>query len=124
VNKYVVFDGFRYTCPFKMWDIQPEKPMSYRYTWGAGIEVTYGPSIFKTWRGSLVARMTPVALYGSIADLRISLAKVTFVEFEDHDGVVYHAHAAYAGPEKSFSPKWDGASNAIYIPVIIVAEAA
>jgi hypothetical protein len=123
MNNYITLDGKKYSCPYKQWEMQTEKPMSYRYTWGSGIETTYGAGVFKTWKGNMVARITPASGFGSVADIRITLAKTVSLTFIDHYGTTFTVHASYAGPERSFSPVWDGASNAIFFPVLIVSEA-
>jgi hypothetical protein len=123
MNNYVLLDGYKYFAPFKQWEPSPEKPMSYRYTWGSGVEVTYGPAVFKVWKGSLIARVTPITDFGSVANIRATLLKTQALSFQDHEGNTFQVHAAYAGPEKSISPRWDGPSNAIFFPVILVAEA-
>ena len=123
MNNYVTLDGFKYDCPFKEWDPTTEKPMSYRRTWDGSFDVTYGPGLFKTWNGNLRARVTPATGYGSISDLRATISKMQGVTFIDHYGDTYTVHIEPAGPEKSFSPLWSGASNVFLVPVHMIAEA-
>jgi hypothetical protein len=96
--------------------------MTVRRNLDGTLDVTYGPGIFVKWQGMIEASASPPSGYGSIADLRSSLQERNSLNFVDHYGTSYTVHAVGPFQEESFSPKWDGTSNKIYVGVTLVAE--
>ena len=118
MNNYVTLDGKKYSCPFKEWEPVFEKPVSARFTWAGAADVTFGNGGYKTWSGSIRAQVTPASGFGSVSDIRNTIAKLTTVGFQDHYGdKTYTVAVEQIGPERSISAKWDGASNVIFFPV-------
>ena len=119
MNNYVTLDGHKYHCPFREWEQQVEKSMNVRYAWGNTVDVTFGNGSFTTWTGALRANVTPETGFGSVSDIRNTMAKDELLTFIDHYGNTYTVVVQNNGAERSLSPRWDGASNAIFFPVKI-----
>lgn len=121
VNDYITLDGKKYRVPSKTWEPSINKPETVRVTLSGALDLTYGPSVFKEWIGSIEAPVTPIdSSWGSVADVRTSLAKKSSVTFVDHYGTSYTV--AVSGPfrERSISPKWDASTNVILFDVRII----
>jgi len=122
MNNYINLDGKRYLTPHKRFNAMPAKLSTVRKTLAGATDVTFGPAIFTEWQGVIEAPITPISgSYGTIADLRTSLAKTVSVGLTDHYATSYTVYIV-GGPytEESFTSMWDGASNVFYVPVRLV----
>jgi hypothetical protein len=123
MNNYILLDGKKYACVYKQWSPMADKPMMVRYAWDGTIDVTYGPGTFLAWRGVIMVATAPNTGYGSVSDIRTTLAKRLGVNFTDHYGNAHTVHIQQTGEERSYSPKWNSGENSILFPVQIYAEA-
>jgi hypothetical protein len=127
MTNYVTFNlngtVLKFRTVHKQWSPVTDKPMSVRYAWDGTIDVTYGPGMFHSWRGVIMADVTPLAGWGSVSDVRNLIALLKSVPFVDHYGNSYTVHIQPIGEERSYSSKWDNASNMILFPVQLYAEA-
>ncbi len=124
MNNYITLDSKKYRCPFRQWEQLTDRPMSARFTWNGVADVTFGNGAFVIWEGAIRAEVTPGTGFGSVSDIRNTLAKKSVLEFTDHYGGDYIVAVETAGPERSISAKWDGASNVIFFPMKIYKIAA
>jgi hypothetical protein len=123
MNNYITLDGKKYKTPSKLWQPYGDKPATVKKTLLGATDITYGPAVFKEWRGQIEAPVTAEdASWGTIDDLRTTLAKLEHVTFADHYGAGYMAHVLGPFQERSLASKWDSPSNVIYVQVRIVAE--
>ena len=119
MNNYIILDGKRYVTPAKTWQPATYKSGSLRFTLTGTLDATYGAATILEWVGQIEAPATATTPWGAIADLRTSLRKRAGVSFTDHYGTSYTVHTLGPFPERSVSPRWDGASNKIYINVVM-----
>jgi len=123
MNNYITLDGKKYKTIHKQWTPGSDKPATLRRTLLGSLDVTYGPGTFNDWQGKLEGPVTPIdGSWGSIADLRLTIVKLTSVSMTDHYGVTFTVHILGPFQEESRSPVWDSASNMIYVKVRIVKE--
>jgi len=123
IRNYVIIDGKKYRAIHGKWIPVPRKPMTVRYTLHDTVDVTYGPGVFKEWQGPIEAPVTPDdASWGTIDDIRTSLAKRQGVTYEDHYGDAYTAHIQGPFPEASLQPVWDGVENKFQIVIKVTVE--
>jgi hypothetical protein len=121
MNNYISLDGLKYYTPNKYWSPVEDKPATIRQTLLGATDVTYGPAVFCEWRGQIEGPVTPKdGTWGSITTLRTTIAKMVAVAFVDHYGTGMNVHALGPFQERSLSPRWDSASNSIYVTVRIV----
>jgi hypothetical protein len=120
MNNYVTFDNYKYKTPATEWKPASSKPSMVRQTLSGALDVTYGPGGFYEWDGNIEGPVTADTGWGTIANLRTSLAKRTAITFIDHYGASYTAHAIGPFSEESKTPMWDGAGNRISVRVKIV----
>lgn len=124
MNNYIVLDGKQYITPAKQWIPIAKKPSTVRYTLEGQPDVTYGPVVPVEWKGVIRVPYTPVtSAWGSLDDLRTSLAQRTFMLFTDHYGVQYTVHVIGEFPEQSITPFWVGPDNDFDVPVRIIKKA-
>lgn len=108
----MVLDDKRYMTRAGSWRTQTLKPSTVRYTLAGTLDATYGPAAPYEWIGDIIAPVVAQgAVWGTIEDLRTSLAKVQSLSYVDHYGDVYTVHAMGPFIEDSLSPMWDGESN-------------
>jgi len=121
MNSYITLDGYRYATAQKTWQPETPKAMTPRLTLAGNLDVTFGPGITKVWTGEIQARVTPKTNYGTPAQLRASLEKIQGLSFTDHYGTSYTVYIQ-GFKERSYTPSWDGASNAMYFNVRMVGK--
>lgn len=123
MNDYITLDGKKYKTLFRSWRQTTPKASSERVLLSGALDVTYGHASYKLWTGEIEGPVTPIdGSWGSVTDLRATLAKVVGVSLTDHYGNTYTVHQIGPPQEDPFSPKWDGASNVIYFNVHLVGQ--
>jgi hypothetical protein len=121
MNNYILLDGKKYVTPSKNWKPVYDKPATVKATLLGGIDVTYGPAVYNEWQGEIEGPVTPKdGTWGSISDLRATIAKTTTVSFTDHYGTGMNVHVLGPFQERSLAPKWDSASNCIFVQVRLI----
>lgn len=123
MNNYITLDGKKYYTPFGGWSpAMINKPSTVELTSDGSIDVTYGPASFYSWEGEIEGPVTsPGTGWGTVSDLKTTIAKRQTVKFYDHYGVTeYDVHIIGPFSERSYSPKWDSASNIMIITVSLV----
>jgi len=120
MNSYITLDGKKYKTPGKVWNPTTQKPATVRYTLLGAIDGTFGAANLCDWDGEIEGPVTPTdGTWGSINDLRTTLAKRAALSFTDHYGNSYTVLCQGPFKETSFSTMWDDASNHINISVRI-----
>ena len=123
MNNYIVLDGYRYRVPFGSWKVRQRKPFSERYTAGGNLDMTYGPATPYEWEGKIIGPVTPDdESWGSIHDLRLTLAKREALAMTDHHDVDFTVHLLGPFTEETMSPKEDAPTNEFRIDVRIVKD--
>ena len=122
MNNYITLDSKKYKTMHKAWLPITDKPATLRRTLAGSLDVTYGPGVFNEWQGKIEVPVTAATGYGTIADLRTTVAKLTSVSMTDHYGATYTVHVLGPFTEESRSPMWDGSLNMIYVQVRIVKQ--
>jgi hypothetical protein len=119
-NAYITLDGCQYVTSAKTWHYEPLIPATERLNLDGTHDVTYGPGTYRVWIGEIGAPPTAVGSFGSIVDLRTSLAKRQLLSFTDHYGQNYPA-CLVLGPfkERPLSPDWNSVGSMIYVSVRI-----
>lgn len=121
MNAYVTLDGKKYPALADNWAPAMSKASTVRYTFAGATDVTYGPATPVGWEGTLVADVTSRGTgWGSVADLRTTLAKRQAVTFVDHYGTNHSVHITGIVKEMSRSRMWDAATNSIFFSVSLV----
>lgn len=121
MNDYITLDGFKYITPARNWTVVNGKPGTERYTLSGALDISYGPATPKSWVGEIGGPVTARAAgWGTIADLRTTLAKKESVSLTDHVGTVYTVHCLGDFSERSLLNKWDSAVNTFYVSVRLV----
>jgi hypothetical protein len=120
MNNYITLDGKKYTTAHRSWKYRVARPVSARVYLDGSLGAAYSPAAVHSWQGEIKGPVTADTGWGTILDLRASLAKLTRLSYTDHYGTVF-ANAVVAGSfeERSLSPKWDGPSNVIFVQVEI-----
>ena len=121
MNSYITLDGKKYSTAQKTWQPETPKAMTPRLTLAGDLDVTFGPGVTKVWTGEIKARVTPATGYGTPNELRTSLDKITGLTFLDHLGNSYTVYVQ-GYKERSYTPAWDGSSNAMYFNVRMVGK--
>lgn len=119
-NAYITLDGCQYVTSAKTWHPEPVVPATERLNLDGTYDVTFGPGTYLVWMGEIGAPPTATGSWGTIADLRTSLAKRQLLSFTDHYGT-NHSACLCLGPfkERSLAPNWDASGNMIYVTVRI-----
>jgi hypothetical protein len=117
MNAYITFDGLKYRTSHKTWKVAIQPMANSRILADGTLDVTHGPTTAYLFTGELMADVTPDTGFGSVVQLRISLAKKQAFTFIDHYGSTYTIHAIGPFPERSLSPKWDSSSNIFYVTI-------
>jgi len=125
MNNYITLDTKKYATPANNWHCITRKPNTARFTLQGDLDVTYGPAVPVYWEGEIIGPVTARATgWGTIANLRTSLAKQESLNFTDHYGSSYTVHSIGDLQERSLSNKWDDPTNVLYISVKLVKESA
>ncbi len=121
MNNYITLDGKKYKCPAKQWMPITTKPGTVRYTLLGEVDVTFGSTAIKEWQGQIEGPITPTDnTWGSITDLRTTLAKTTELAMIDHYGTAITVVAVGPFKEDSFMAAWDSPSNHFNITARII----
>ena len=113
MNNYIILDGYWYTAPFPEFNPEgPTKPARLRKTLAGATDVTYGPAVTEAWQGSIWAPVSASGSYGTIANLRTTIAKMQAVTYTDHYGV-NQGTVHILGPfrQRPQTPVWDSSLN-------------
>lgn len=118
MNEYITLDSLKYPTLSTDWTSHLVVPSSDAMMLNGEVAVTFGPAARREWNGSIKAEVTARDTgWGTIADLRTTLAKLTTLSFTDHYSSSYTVLVQIAGPEISLSPMWDATSNEFAIKV-------
>lgn len=122
MNNYITFDSKKYITTAKTWHPEPIVPQTIRVNLDGNLDVTFGPASLQVFVGEIEAPVSPGSGYGSVSDLRTTLAKKQTLSLTDHYGTAHTV--AVQGPviERSLAPKWDGSSNKVYFKVRLIAK--
>lgn len=121
MNNYITLDGNKYATLQRSWRPVQPKGSSARVTVNGGLDVTYGALTLNTWTGEIRADVVSRgAGWGTVATLRVTLAKLVGVTLIDHYGASYTVHQIGQYLENSIQPVWDGNSNVIEFSVKLV----
>jgi hypothetical protein len=120
MNNYITLDGKKYKTPGKVWNPTVNKPTTVRYTLLGAIDGTFGAANLCDWDGEIEGPVTPIdGTWGSIGDLRATLAKLSALSLIDHYGATYTVICQGPFREQSFMNMWDSPSNHIAVTVKI-----
>lgn len=123
MNNYITLDDLDYKTKASDWTPVTVKPAMARTLLSSEVDVSYGPGVFKEYRGVIIAPVSdPGGTWGTIADLRTSLEKRQGLNFTDHYGNEGVAHVFGEIPEQSLSPMWDQGANEFYVSVRVILE--
>jgi hypothetical protein len=121
MNDYLTLDGKRYKTKADSWKPVYGKPHTERRTLTGALDITYGPGTIFAWEGEIIAPVTAQGTeWGTVANLRTSLAKKQAVSMTDHYGQTYNVHCLGPHEERSLVNVWDSAVNVFYISVRLV----
>lgn len=122
MNNYIVVDGYQYKTMHGEWGPIVFRPASVRRLLMGGIDVTYGPDVYKEHDGILMVPSKAVAPWGDIDNLRATFEKRESVTFVDHQDNEYTVHLVGESLEVSMTPDWDSQYNIFYVRVRLVHE--
>ena len=122
MNSYITLDSLKYSTTQQRWVPTTLKPGSVRFTIEGTIDGTYGPDVFYVWQGEIRAPASAGAGWGTISDLRTTLAKRQSLTFIDHWGTSHPVHIVGEMPERFLTPDW--ASSLGFVQVRIIGTAA
>ena len=112
MNDYIILDTHWYTAPFPEFSVDgPTKPGKLRKTLAGDTDVTYGPAVTDAWAGNIWAPVSASGDYGTIVDLRATIAKLESVGFTDHYNVAHTVHILGPFRQTSLTPVWDSNLN-------------
>ena|SRR5271157_2549424 len=118
MNNYITLDGKKYKTPGAVWSPTVTRPTTIRYTLLGPVDATFGAANLCDWVGDIEGPITPTdGTWGSITDLRASLAKLMAINLIDHYGISYTIVCQGGYKETSFMNVWDDPSNHINISV-------
>jgi hypothetical protein len=121
MNDYLRLDTKRYKTKAENWKPVYGKPHTERRTLTGELDITYGPGTIFAWEGEIIAPVTPQdSAWGSIVNLRATLAKKQAVYLTDHLGVSYFVHCLGTHEERSLMNVWDSEFNVFYVSVRLV----
>lgn len=124
MNDYVSIDSKKYHTTARSWRPSPITPSTTRLLLSGNLDAAYGPATLLQWEGEVCGPVTsPGTGWGTISDLRTSLAKRQKLTFVDHYGTSYTG-SVITGPfkERSLIPKWDSSDNVIYVLVKVISK--
>jgi len=117
MNPYITLDGEKYATLHKDWSPTQDNPRSIRHTSLGVADVTYSSGMLYVWEGTIVAKYTPAAGYGSFSDLMTTLAKKASLSFTDHLGSSHIVVASGPYKPKCDIPNWDSPSASFQVQV-------
>nr|MBN1228893.1 hypothetical protein [Anaerolineae bacterium] len=122
MNNYITLDSKKYMTSSKDWAPVWLKPATDRITLSGEMDVTYGPGLIVGYTGSIIAPVTsPGTGWGTVSDLKTTLAKRTAVTFTAHDSsTAVNVHVLGPFNPASMSPMWDASSNEWHVPVRVL----
>lgn len=121
MNNYITLDGKKYATNAANWQPVYQKPHTERRTLTGALDITYGPATIFAWEGEINAPVTPRDVdWGTIGDLRTTLAKKQAVFLTDHGGDTYHVHCLGDNEERTLMNVWDSELNVFYVKVRLV----
>jgi len=117
MNDYLTIDSYKYRTSHKSWRMSIQPLATSRVLLDGSLDVTHGPTTLYLFAGEIMAEVSPDTGFGSILNLRATLEKKQAFTLSDHYGTAYTVHAIGPFIERSLSPKWDSATNIIYVQV-------
>lgn len=121
MNNYITLDGKKYKVPSKQWQPVTTKPNTVRMTLLGEVDVTFGGATITEWQGQIEGPVTPQdGSWGSISDLRATLAKRQEIAMIDHFGVACTVVCIGPFKEDSFMSAWDASSNHFNITARVI----
>jgi len=123
MNDYITLDGFKYATSANNWKKLLEKPNTVRYTLSGALDITFGAASPIRWVGDVIAPVSARSEgWGTISDLRTSLAKVSSMVFTDHYADSFTVFSVAPLQERSLMNRWDDTNNVFFVPVELVFE--
>jgi hypothetical protein len=121
MNNYILLYGKQYKTLASDWVPVWAKPSTDRVTLSGNIDVTYGPAMIVGYTGSIIAPVSAASGWGTISDLRTTLAKREVVTFTPHDSSTSrNVHVLGGFAPTSLMGMWDAASNEWYVEVRVL----
>lgn len=120
MNNYIVLNGKKYKTLAADWTPVPIKPATSRYLLSGAVDVSYGPGVYREYRGVLLVPQAPAEGWGGRADLEAAFEQRRGLDFTDHEENVRVVHLFGELPRQSISPRWDSPSNEFRVPVRLV----
>jgi hypothetical protein len=121
IRDYITLDSLKYHTPAKAWEPVPNRPISVRRTLLGAADAAFGPISWREWQGDIRAPVTAEAAgWGTIANLRTSLAKRQALAFVDHYGNACNVVVMGPFPERSIMNVWDDPANSFFVTVALV----
>jgi hypothetical protein len=120
MRDYIILNGLKFRTAAENWEPNEERPMVIRRLMSGGSNVTFGPSTFTGWRGTVLVDVTPAPDFGSIDHMRITYRLRQALEFLDHYGNEYQVVIDRGVGEKSISPMWTAVDNVFRINLSLV----
>jgi len=123
MNDYITLDGFKYATSANNWKKLLDKPNTVRYTLSGALDITFGAASPTRWVGDVIAPVSARSEgWGTISNLRTSLAKVSSILFTDHYGNRYNVFSVAPLQQRSLMNRWDDTNNVFFVPVELVYE--
>ncbi len=122
MNDYITLDGHRYKTSAKTWHPEPNVPGSARILLNGDLDATFGAASVMMWTGEIIGPVTATDPWGTIADLRTTLAKRQTFTMVDHYGTSYTVVFQGPFPERSLTQKWDSPTNEIMVKVRVMGK--
>lgn len=120
MNNYITLDSLKYKTSAKSWTPLTGAPRSARITLSGALDSSYADSSAMQWYGEIIAPVTAEgAGWGTIVNLRASIAKTQNLTMIDHYGTSYTIIIRVA-EEYSLSSMWDGAENEWHMDVEVL----
>lgn len=120
MNDYIILDSKYYTAPFGEFHPERTKPARIRTTLSGSVDVTYGPAVVQAWEGNIWAPVSASGSYGTIGDLRTTIAKMQSVSYTDHYGNSHTVHIIGPFRERALTPVWDSIYNKWRVSIRLV----
>lgn len=122
MNNYVTLDSKKYTILLRSWRPVSVTGKTIRPTLNDTLDITFGPTTFYDFSGEIVAPVTARGTgWGTISDLRTTLAKKQTLTFVDHYGTS-RTIVVMDGEESSRSAQLDSGTNSFYVKVRMVGK--
>jgi hypothetical protein len=121
MNNYITLDDKKYKCPAKQWQPVTTKPNSVRVTLLGEVDVTFGSATIREWQGQIEGPVSvPDGTWGTVDDLRATLAKRQELPLIDHFGISHTVVCIGPFKEEPFMSMWDSASNHFNVSARII----